>query len=199
MVGTFHFHYLRHRIKYENLEVGNTTQQLLSTTQPRCSIEVIESFLFWVILVTNNIGIFICICIYIYKVSHIHYFFVIFNCNVFLHCMVNVLRYEKIFSKNDESIASNHDPSSDMIFPGFHSESISPFMEYFSFWAKQCFLWPPCLLLIAESISLDISGKPTVEFFLKITSPSWITLSISLDELNSVDWFLKSWWWIFSK
>ena len=30
----------------------------------------------------------------------------------------------------------------------------------------------PGLLLIAESISVDISGKPTVVFFLKITSPS---------------------------
>ena len=42
-------------------------------------------------------------------------------------------------------------------------------------------------LFIAESISLDTSGKPTVGFFLKITSPSWMILSISLDELNSID------------
>ena len=81
MVATFHLHYLGHRIKYGNLEVGNTTQQLLSTTRPCCSIEFIESFLFWVIFVTYNIGIYI--CIYIYKVSYIHSFFVIFNCNVF--------------------------------------------------------------------------------------------------------------------
>ena len=54
---------------------------ILSTTRPCCSIEFIESFLFWVILVTNNIGIYF--CIYIYKVSYIHSFFVIFNCNVF--------------------------------------------------------------------------------------------------------------------
>ena len=33
---------------------------------------------------------------------------------------------------------------------------------------------------------VNTSGKPTVGFFLKITSPSWI-LSVSLDELNSVD------------
>ena len=81
MVATFHLHYLGHRIKYGNLEVGNTTQQLLSTTRPCCSIEFIESFLFWVILVTYNIGIYI--CIYIYKVKYIHSLFVIFNCNVF--------------------------------------------------------------------------------------------------------------------
>ena len=42
-----------------------------------------------------------------------------------------------------------------------------------------CFLWCPCVLLIAESISLDTSGKS------KITSSSWIILPISLAELNS--------------
>ena len=82
MVATFHLHYLGHRIKYGNLEVGNTTQQLLSTTRPCCSIEFIESFLFWVILITYDIGIYN--CIYIYKVSYIHFLFVIFNCNGFL-------------------------------------------------------------------------------------------------------------------
>ena len=81
MVATFHLHYLGRRIKYGNLEIGNTTQQILSTTRPCCSIEFVESFLFWVILVTYNIGIYI--CVYIYKVSYIHSFFVIFNCNVF--------------------------------------------------------------------------------------------------------------------
>ena len=49
----------------------------------------------------------------------------------FLHCMLNILRYEKIFCEIDESIASQHDPSSDVIFLGVHSESIFPFMEYF--------------------------------------------------------------------
>ena len=80
-LATFHLHCLGHRVKYGNPEVGNTTQQILSTTRPCCSIKFIESFLFWVILVTYNIGIYI--CIYIYKVSYIHSFFVIFNCNVF--------------------------------------------------------------------------------------------------------------------
>ena len=81
MVAIFHFHCLGHSIKYGNPEVGNTTQQFLSTTRPCCSIEFIESFLFWVILFAYNIGIYI--CIYIYKVSYIHSFFVIFNCSVF--------------------------------------------------------------------------------------------------------------------
>ena len=53
----------------------------MSTTLPYCSIEFIDHFLIWVILVTYNIGIYI--CIYIYKVSYIHSFFVIFNCSVF--------------------------------------------------------------------------------------------------------------------
>ena len=60
-------------------------------------------------------------------------------------------------------------------------------------------LRPLCFLLVNHSISLDTSGKLTVRFFLKITSPSWIILPISLDELNSIDWLLKSWWWIFLK
>ena len=81
VVATFHLHYLGHRIKYGNREVGNTTQQLLSTTRPCCIIEFIESFLFWVILITYNTGI--CICIYIYKIRYIHSFFVIFSCSVF--------------------------------------------------------------------------------------------------------------------
>ena len=132
MVATIYLHYLGHRIKYGNLEVGNTTLQLLSIIGPCYRIKFIESFLFWFILVTYNTGIYICICIY--KVSYIHSFFVIFNCNVFLHCMLNILRYQKIFCENDESIASTHNPSSDVIFPGVYSESISPFMEYFFSW-----------------------------------------------------------------
>ena len=44
-------HCLGHRIKYGYPKVGNATQQTLST-RPYCSIEFIESFVFWVILVT---------------------------------------------------------------------------------------------------------------------------------------------------
>ena len=81
MVATFYLHCAGHRVKYGNPEVGNNTQQFFSTIRPCCSFEFIESFLFWVILVRYNIGI--NICIYIYKVSYIHSFFVVFNCNVF--------------------------------------------------------------------------------------------------------------------
>ena len=76
----------------------------------------------------------------------------------------------------------------------------NPFSIFFFFLSRKlCFLRSPCLLLIAESISLDTSGKPTVGFFLKISSSSWIILSISRNELNSSDWLLKRLWWIFLK
>ena len=129
MVGTFYLHCLGHRIKYGNPEVGNIIQQFLSTTRPCCSIEFIKSFLFWVILITYNIGIYI--CIHIYKVSYIHSFFVIFNCNVFLHCMLIIWRYEKMFCDVDEWIASWQDPSSDVIFLCIQSESTFLFMQHF--------------------------------------------------------------------
>ena len=53
---------------------------------------------------------------------------------------------------------------------------------------KMCLLWSPCLLLFAESISLDTSSKPTVGFFLKIASSSGIILPASFDELNSTEY-----------
>ena len=129
MVATFHLHYLGHRIKYGNLEVGNTTQQLLSTTRRRCSIEYIESFWFWVILVTYNIDIYI--CIYIYKVSYIHSFFVIFNCNVFSALHAKHFEIWKKILWNcwvDCFIARS---TSDVIFLVTHSESTFPFLELF--------------------------------------------------------------------
>ena len=90
MVVSLNLHCLGHRMKYGNLEVGNTTQQFLSITRPCYSIEFIESFLFWVTLLTYNIGIYI--CIYIYKVSYIHSFFFVFNCNGF--SAMNAKRFE---------------------------------------------------------------------------------------------------------
>ena len=192
MVATFHLHCLGHRIKYGNPEVGNTTQQFLSTTRPCCSIEFIESFLFSAIVFSYNIGIYI--GIYIYKVSYIHSFFVIFNCNVFSALHAKHFEICKNILWNwwiDWLIARSIKCA---IFLDVHSESIFPVMALFFFSKKLCFLWSPCLLLIAESTSLDTSGKPTVGFFLKITFPFWTILSISLDELNLIDWLLKSWW-----
>ena len=149
MVATFHLHYLRHRIKNGNLEVWNTTQQLLSTTQPCCSI---ESFLFWVILVTYNIGIYI--CIYIYKVSYIHSFFVIFNCNVFsaLHAKHFEIWKNILWNWWVDCFIARSIKWYDI--PGAHSESFFTFMQYFFLSRKLCFLRSTCLLLIAELISL---------------------------------------------
>ena len=110
----------------------------------------------------------------------------------FLHYMLNILRYEKYILWNwwvDCFIAQSI-MWCDIL--GVHSDSIFPFLQYFFFSRKLRFLRSPCLLLIADSIILDISGKPTAGFFLKIASSSWIILSISLDELNSSDWLLKS-------
>ena len=107
---------------------------------------------------------------YIYKLAIFILFLLSSIVMFFLHCMLNILRYEKIFCETDESVASQHDPSSDAIFLGVHRESIFPFMQFF--FSRKLFLWSPCLLLIAESIKLDTSGKATVGFFWKITSPS---------------------------
>ena len=93
----------------------------------------------------------------------------------FLHCMLNILRYEQTSCEIDEWIASQHDPSSDVIFWVFIVNPFSLLCSIF-FSPENCF-----------SISLDTSGKPTVEFFLKIASSSCTILSISLDELNSSD------------
>ena len=73
---------LGHRVKYGNLEVGNTTQQFLSTTEHdhAAVLSLLNHFCFES-LSSHIIGIYI--CLYIYKVSYIHYLFVIFNCNVF--------------------------------------------------------------------------------------------------------------------
>ena len=89
----------------------------------------------------------------------------------FLHCMLKTLTYEKTFCEIDESIASQDNLLSDVIFLGVYSESISLLWSIFLS-RKLCFLQSPCLSLIAEPISLDTSGKPTVGFFFKNTSPS---------------------------
>ena len=133
MLATFHLHYQRHKIKYGNLEIGNTTQQLLSTTWSCCRIAFIESFLFWVILVRYNRGvyIYIYICIYIYKVSYIHSFFVIFNCNVFSALHVKHFEIWKIIMWNwwVDCFIARSIKWCDIL--GAHSESIFPFMQYF--------------------------------------------------------------------
>ena len=87
-----------------------------------------------------------------------------------LHCMLNIFRYEKIFCKTDECIASQPNPSSDVILWVLIVNPFSFLCSIFFLSRKLCFLRSPCLLLIAESISLDTSGKPIVGFFLKVSS-----------------------------
>ena len=127
-----------------------------------------------------NIGIYI-LCIFITLAIFI-LFLLSSTVMFFLHCMLR--NWWNWFCEIDESIDSYHDPSSDVIFLGVHSEYIFPVRKNFFFSGKLCLLWFPCLLLIAESISIDTSCKPTVGLFLKTTSPCWIILSIALDELN---------------
>ena len=109
MVATFHLLCLEHRIKYGNSEFENCTQQLLSTTRPCCSIEFIESFLFWVILVAYDIGIYICI-----SALHAKYFEIWKNIlwNWQVHCFIAPSIKRRVFL-------------------GVRSESILPFMQSF--------------------------------------------------------------------
>ena len=149
MEANFHLHCLGHKVKYRNPEIGNTAQQFLSTTRP-CYIEFIESFLCWVILVTHYMAIYI--CIYIHKVIYIHSFFVIFNCNSFfcIGCytfwdMKKYLRNWRVNCFIARSIK-------------WCGTSRSSYWIHFLFYIayffsrKLCFLWSPCLLLIAEFI-----------------------------------------------
>ena len=84
----------------------------------------------------------------------------------FLHCMLNILRYEQTSCEIDEWIASQHDPSSDVIFWVLIVNLFSLLCSTFFLSRKLCFLQSPCLLLITESVSLDTSGKPTSSKFL---------------------------------
>ena len=137
MVATFHLHCLGHRVKYGNPEVWNSAQQFLSTTRPCCSIAFIEPFSFQVILVTYNIGV--CICIYIYKVSYIHSFFVIFNCNVFsaLHAKHFEIWKNILWNWWVDCFIARSIKWCDIL--GAHSESIFPFMQYFFSFQKTVF------------------------------------------------------------
>ena len=160
--------------------------------------EFIESFLFSVIFVRYNIGIYIYIYIYIYQVIYVHSFLlsstVIFFC---IACQTFWDMKNVLWNWWVDCYIVRFIKWCDIL--GVHSEPIFPFIQYFFFSRKLCFLRSPCLLLIAESISLDTYGKLTVGFFLKIASSSWIILSNSLDKLSSSDWLLKRWWWIFLK
>ena len=118
----------------------------------------------------------------------------------FLHCMLNILRYEKIFLRVNKLTSRLLHSKIHQVLWFFLAFTANTFSFLYSiFFSKNCVLWSSCLLVGTELIILDTSGKPIVGFFLKITSLSWKVLSISLDVFNSVDWLLKSWWWIFLK
>ena len=137
--------------------------------------------------------------IYIHKVSYIHSFFIIFNCNNF--CALHAKQFE-IWKKKLWNWWVDCFLAQSIKWCDFWVLMVNPFSVLYSIFflsRKLFFLLSPCSLLIAESMSLDTSGKPTVGFFLKISSSSWIILTISLNELNLSDWLLKRWWSIFLK
>ena len=106
--------------------------------------------------VTYNIGLYI--YIYLFMMFMLVMFILFLSSSTvmfFLHCMLNILRYEMI--------------------------PFTLLCSIFLLSRKLWFLWYSCLLLIAESIRLDTSGKSKVGSFLKIASFSWSKLSISLD------------------
>ena len=103
VVATFHLYYLGHRVKYGNPEVGNTNnfcqQHDQAAVLSLLNHFYFESFSSHVILVYIFPYIFIKLAIFII-------FLLSSTAMFFLHCMLNILRYEKIFCEIDESIAS---------------------------------------------------------------------------------------------
>ena len=93
----------------------------MSTTWPYCSIELIESFLFWVIFGTYNIA------------SYTHSFFATFNSNVFPGLDAKNFETWKNFLSNWWIDCFIGDLSIAVIFLGVHSESIFAFMKFFFF------------------------------------------------------------------
>ena len=130
------------------------------TTLLCCSIEFIESFLFWVILVTYNIGIYICLYmymyiyiyiyiyihtyIYTYKVSYTHSVFVVFNCNVF--CALHAKHFE-IWKKYFVKLTSRllHSTIRQMMWY-FWVFIVNPFSLLCSFFSQENFLSLVCFL-----------------------------------------------------
>ena len=147
------------------------------TAQSCCSIEFIKSFLFWVILVAYNIGIYI--YIYIYKLSYIHSFFVIFNCNVFsaFHAKHFEMWNNILWNWRVDCFIARSSKWCDI-------SECSQWTD-FPFYAVFFFLKKTVFPLVSLSLAyhwvnhwVNTSYKPIVEFFLKITSPSWIISSI---------------------
>ena len=155
MLATFHIHYLGHK---SNMEILN--EEIIRNSYCQW-YEFIESFLFWVTFVT--------FCIYIYKVSYIHSFLLYSTVMFFLHCMLEIWK-NILWNWWVDCFTAQY--KSDVIFWVLIVNASSLLCSIIFLSRKLCFLRSPCLLLIAESISLDISGKPTVGFFLETSSSS---------------------------
>ena len=168
VVATFHLYYLGHRVKYGNPEVGNTNN--FCQQHDQAAVLSLLNHFYFESFSSHVIQVYI--CIYIDNVSYFIFFLLSSTVTLFLHCMLNVLRYEKILPSR-----LLHSTIHQVMWY-FWVFIVNPFFLLCSifFSRKLYFLWSPCLLLIANLFSLDTSCKTTVEFFLKITSPSWIII-----------------------
>ena len=168
VVATFHLYYLGHRVKYGNPEVGNTNN--FCQQHDQAAVLSLLNHFYFESFSSHVIQVYI--CIYIDNVSYFIFFLLSSTVTLFLHCMLNVLRYEKILPSR-----LLHSTIHQVMWY-FWVFIVNPFFLLCSifFSRKLYFLWSPCLLLIANLFNLDTSCKTTVEFFLKITSPSWIII-----------------------
>ena len=160
---------------------------------------MLQYLVYWIIFILNHSRQiwyrYTYLYIYIYKVSYIHSFLL----SVFTALHAKHFKIWKNILSNwwVDCLIVRSSKWCDI--SGYSKWIHFPFYGVFFLCFYACFLWSPSLLLIAESISLVTSGKSTVGFVLNIASPSWFLLSISLNELNSVDWLLKNWRWTFLK
>ena len=90
----------------------------------------------------------------------------------FLHCMLNILRLEKIFCEIDESIMLHSRIHQVMSY--FWVFIVNPVFLLWRFFFLKKTVFPLVSLSLSYRLvnQYDTSGKPTVVFFLKITYPS---------------------------
>ena len=92
VVATFHLYYLGHRVKYGNPEVGNTNN--FCQQHDQAAVLSLLNHFYFESFSSHVIQVYI--CIYIDNVSYFIFFLLSSTVTLFLHCMLNVLRYEKI-------------------------------------------------------------------------------------------------------
>ena len=112
----------------------------------------------------------------------------------FLHCMLNILRHEKIFCEIDESIASKHDPQM-MWYFWVSIVNLFALLCSIFFSRKRYFLQFPCFLLTAELISLvSFLNILSISLYeLKSSSLIVVELMMSFLEINFI--VLKEFWY----